>query len=161
MYDLIIIGGGIAGMSAAICASGRDMNFIVIERDKLGGKVGRVSTLVNFAGVGFNESGREFIKRVEEQLQEENVQVVYEEVQEVSLMSNPKIIRTDKNTYEAKTVILANGTNPNTGRFKGEKELMGKGVYFDPQEYGKTCEGKPVIVLGGSEYAIKEALHLA
>lgn len=161
MYDLIIIGGGIAGMSAAICASGRGMNFIVIERDRLGGKVGRVSTLVNYAGAGFNESGREFIKRVKNQMEEEDVKVIYEEVQEVSLMSNPKVIQTDKNTYEAKTVILANGTNPNTGRFKGEKEFLGKGVYFDSQEYATSCQDAPVVVLGGSNYTIKEAIYLS
>lgn len=161
MYDLIIIGGGIAGMSAAICASGRGMNFVVIEREKLGGKVGKVSTIVNFAGAGFNESGREFIKRVEKQMEEEHVNVLYEEVQEVNLMSEPKIVRTNKDTYEAKTVILANGTNPNAGRFKGEKEFRGKGVYFDPEKYAQEVKDKVVVVAGGSEYTVKEALELA
>lgn len=161
MYDLIIIGGGIAGMSAAICASGRGMNFVLIEREKLGGKVGKVSTIVNFAGAGFNESGREFIKRVEKQMEEEKVHVIYEEVQEVDLMADPKVIRTNQNTYEAKTVILANGTNPNPGRFKGEKEFNGKGVYFDPEKYAEEVRGKSVVVAGGSEYTVKEALDLA
>lgn len=161
MYDLIIIGAGPAGISAGIYAVSRGLRTLVIEKKKVGGIIGNVSTVTHYAAIVEGETGATFAKRMEEQALGAGVEIVYETVTEVSLRGGVKRITTDKNVYEAAKVILANGSTPRKLGAEGEERLSGKGIGLNAAKDGASYAGKNIYVVGGADGAVKEALYLS
>lgn len=161
MYDIIIIGAGPAGVSAAIYAVSRGKNTLVIEKDKVGGLIGRVSTVTHYAAIVEQETGQTFAARLKAQAISAGVQFSFEEVQSVKLGEEIKQIVTKEKHYEAKRVILANGTTPKKLDIPGEQELDGKGIGLNAARDAKQYIGKQVFVVGGADGAVKEALYLS
>lgn len=161
MYDVIIVGAGPAGISAGIYAVSRGLKTLILEKNKVGGIIGNVSTVTHYAAIVTNESGASFAKRMEEQALSAGVEIVYEAVTEAALSGEIKTIATDKNRYEAKKVILANGSTPRKLGIEGEERLAGKGIGLNAARDGAAYAGKNIYVVGGADGAVKEALYLS
>lgn len=162
MYDVAIIGGGPAGMSAAIYAARGGMKTIVIEKMSCGGQVLNTYEIDNYPGFSDNPSGEELAKRLQEHAKKFDVTFTMENVKEIeNAQYDIKIIHTRKNTYMTKSVIFATGATPKRLGAPGEGELTGAGV-----SYCATCDGaffkdKEVCVIGGGNTALEDALYLA
>lgn len=161
MYDIIIIGAGPAGISAGIYAVSRGMKTLIIEKDKVGGIIGRVSTVTHYAAIIENESGESFAKRMENQALSSGVKIIYDTVKEVSLSGPVKHVYTNTETYHAKRLILANGSTPRKLEIPGEKELAGRGIGLNASRDAEKYTGKNIYVIGGADGAVKEALYLS
>lgn len=158
MYDMIVIGGGPAGVAAAIYGKSRGKNVLVLEKNKVGGLIGSVSTVTHYPGIVEEETGATFAARLKKQAESSGIPFQYEEVTQVDLEKSPKTIQTNKNTYEAKTVVIANG---GSGRMLGIPGETLKGMRLNAPRDGEAYKGKNVYVIGGADGAVKEALYLS
>lgn len=161
MYDIVIIGAGPAGISAGIYAKSRGKKVLIIEKEKVGGLIGKVSTVTHYAGIVNGETGISFAERLKEQAEISGIEIVYEDVNNVDLKGDVKLVFTNNNLYKAKKIIIANGTRARKLGIEGELELAGKGIGLNAAKDGKDYIGKNVYVVGGADGAIKEALYLA
>ncbi len=161
MYDVIIIGTGPAGVSAAIYAKSRGLNLVVLEKNKVGGTIGDVSIVSHYTGLIENESSESFAGRMRQQLEEAKIEIRYEEVRDVTLKGNVKKVVTNKESYEAKAIIIANGTTPRKLNVRGETQLQGKGYGMNAARDKEKYRNKNAYVIGGADGAIKEALYLS
>jgi thioredoxin-disulfide reductase len=160
-YDLIIIGSGPAGVSAAIYAARQKLNLLVITKD-MGGQIGKKAVdIENYPG--FDKiSGPDLIKTFEEQLKTNNVQMVFDEVLSIEKIDKKFIIATEsKEKYESLAVIIATGSNPRPLGVEGEKEFIGKGVSYCALCDGPIFRDKTVAVVGGGNSAFETALFLS
>jgi len=160
IYDTIIIGGGPAGLSAGLYAARSRMDTLLIERAKFGGQAVTTDELENYPGSIEECTGSKLIERMRKQAEEFGTNFVKDEVIEVDFTGDIKVIKCKKETYEARTVIIATGAYPRLGGFKNELELRGKGV-----SYCATCDADfftelDVAVIGGGDSAITEAIYL-
>lgn len=158
MYDVIIIGAGPAGMASALYATRYKLNVLVIG-SVIGGTALEAYNVENYPGFK-SIPGFELMSRMEEQVNSLGVKIIPEEVTKIEKNTNFSVI-TEDNKYEAKSLILAMGTERRKLNVPGEKELLGKGV-----SYCATCDSaffkdKIVAVVGGSDAAAKSALLLA
>lgn len=161
MYDVVIIGAGPAGISAGIYGASRGKKVLVIEKDQTGGLIGKVSTVTHYAGVIPGETGATFAARLKQQAETAGVEILKAEMKKAELIGAKKEIFTDKGVFEAKKVILANGTSPRRLEIPGETELWGKGMGMNAAKDGESYRGKHIYVVGGADGAVKEALYLA
>lgn len=161
MYDFIIIGGGPAGISAAVYAVSRGLRVLVLEQEKIGGVIGKVSIVSHYTAIVEGETGETFVARMKKQALDAGVQISYETVVEVQLTGKTKIVKTNSDVYESHAVLLANGTTPRTLGIPGEDTLTGKGYALNAAKSAQAYAGKHVYVVGGADGAIKEALYLS
>ncbi len=161
IYDILIIGAGPAGISAGIYAVSRGKRTLLLEKEAVGGVIGKVSTVTHYSALLPNETGSSFAERMKEQALHAGVEIRYENVTKAELNGAIKKIYTEKGHYEAKKVILANGTTPRKLHIPGEAELAGRGIGMNAAKYGKNYIGKNIYVVGGADGAVKEALYLA
>lgn len=161
MYDILIIGAGPAGISAGIYAVSRGKKTLIIERDQVGGIIGKVSTVTHYSAIMENETGATFAKRMKQQALGAGVEIVRENVIKTELTGQVKTIITENGTYQAKKVILANGSTPRKLGIPGEEELSGKGMRMNAAKDGASYACKNIYVVGGADGAVKEALYLA
>lgn len=160
MYDLIIIGGGPAGLTAGIYAVRYGLDTVVLEKDVLPGQIAATDIIENYTGFTAI-SGPELMQRFKEHAETVGVKIESAEVSSIMSEDGKKIVITDSGTLESKAVIIATGANPKKLGISGEKEFMGKGV-----SYCATCDapfykGKTVMVIGGGESALTDALILS
>jgi thioredoxin reductase (NADPH) len=160
-YDLIVIGAGPAGISASLYAVSRGLHVMELEKEKVGGIIGKVSTVTHYSAILPGETGETFAKRLEEQALAAGVTLRYENVVGVELSGDVKQVTTGRQTYEADAVILANGSTPNKLGIPGEAELTGRGFGMNAAQDGGRYRGKDIYVVGGADGAIKEAVYLA
>lgn len=160
MYDLIIIGGGPAGITAGIYAARKKLNTLLISQDFVG-QTGNALGIENYTG--FKEiRGLELIKKFKEHLEKFEISIgEYEEVKELKKRNNFFEVTTDRRKYSAKTVIIASGRNPKLLGVPGEKELLGNGVSYCVTCDEITFEGKIAAVVGGGYAGLEAALELA
>lgn len=161
MYDIIIIGAGPAGISAGIYAVSRGQKTLILEKNEVGGLIGKVSTVTHYASVTAGETGHSFAQKLRQQAENAGVEIVKAEVTGVELAGEIKQVRTAQGTFRARKVILANGTSPRKLGIPGEKELAGKGMAMNAAKDGAAYQGKHIYVVGGADGAVKEALYLA
>lgn len=161
MYDIIIIGGGPAGVSAGIYAASRGKKTLLIEKKRIGGIIGNVSTVTHYTAIMQPETGESFATRMWNQIKNCGVEIINEEVVSTSLKGDVKSVTTDKSTYSAKKVIIAAGSTPRKLDIEGEKSLDGKYIYLNAAKDGERFKGKNIYVVGGADGAIKEALYLS
>ena len=160
IYDLIIIGGGSAGITAGIYAARQKMKTLLLTKSFGGQMVHKSVEIENYPG--FDKiSSFELIQRFENQLRSKNVEIVTDRVLSVDKGEYFKISTESNKNYESKTVIIATGSEPRRLNIKGEKEFLGKGV-----SYCATCDGpffsnKRVVIIGGGEAGLETAMFLS
>ena len=155
-YDVIVIGGGPAGISASIYAVSRGKKTVVFEKKAVGGTVGKVSTVTHYSGIVEKETGSSFAARLKAQAEGAGVEIRMEEVTSVSLEGEVKKVVTASGVYEGKTVIIASGCVSRTLGIPGES-LKSANAAQD----ALSCQGRDVYVVGGADGAVKEALYLS
>jgi len=164
MYDVIIVGGGPAGLSAGIYSSRLGKKTLILEKLTPGGQITLSSEIENYPGVCEVKSGLELMSCWPEQAKKFGCEIKSEEVIEIKHIENDKfrfLVKTHKNEYKAKALIVATGSTPKKAGFEGEIEYTGKGV-----SYCAVCDGffykdKIVAVIGGGDTALEEALYLS
>jgi len=159
--DLLIIGGGPAGLAAAIYAGRADLKTVLLERMSLGGQVALTMDIANYPGFPENIDGPTLADRMRQQAERFGVEVRTAQAQALRRDGDRFEVQVRGDTLRAKTVILATGADPRKLGVPGEDELRGRGV-----SYCGTCDapffrGKRVVVVGGGDSALKEALYIA
>lgn len=161
IYDVIIIGGGPAGLAAGLYAGRARLDTLIIEKAREGGQIVNTSEIVNYPGsMVEDESGQSLINRMVEQAKMFGAVTVYDTVEDVKLEGDVKEVKGMSDTYKAKTVILANGAKPALIGCPGEAEFTGRGVSFCATCDGAFFEGLEVFVVGGGDAAVEEAIFL-
>jgi len=159
-YDVVIIGGGPAGLTAGLYASRASLNSLLIEKGLVGGQVANAEWVENYPGFPEGISGVELGQFMHQQATKYGLKTLLAEVTGLELQGEQKVIRTTEGDFIAKAVIIAGGSERQKLGVSGEEEFTGKGV-----SYCATCDAaffreQPVAVVGGGDAAITEALHL-
>lgn len=161
MYDIIIIGSGPAGLSAAIYAQRACLDTIVIEKNGIsGGQVLNTWEVDNYPGFP-GVTGFELSRQFREHANKLGARVVQDEVVQVELSGKVKKVVCEEETYEARCVILASGAHHRTLEVPGEEELRGAGVSYCATCDGAFFRGRTVAVVGGGDAALEDAIFLA
>ncbi len=160
MYDLIIIGAGPGGLSAGLYASRMGLNTLILEKLSPGGQIVKSSEIENYPGICEVKNGMEFMECWPKQTTKFGAKIVLEEVIEIK-KEKEFIIKTNKNIYTSKAVILATGATPKKAGFKNEEEYIGKGVSYCAVCDGYFYKNMKVAVVGGGDSALEEALYLS
>jgi len=160
-YEVVIIGGGPAALSAAIYAARGELRTLALERGVLGGQVALTDVIDNYPGFPKGVSGAELVERMAGQARRFGAEIRTEEVTSLEVKGDMKVSVTRNGRYESAVVILAMGADPRHLNVPGEEELRGRGV-----SYCGTCDApffreKRVVVVGGGDTALKEALFIA
>ncbi|MCD8390685.1 MAG: thioredoxin-disulfide reductase [Firmicutes bacterium] len=162
MYDIIIIGGGAAGMSAAIYASRGGMKTLVIEKIAYGGQALKTPEIDNYPGFYGAPSGEELSAAMKKHAEKFGAEFTSENVKSVEVgAGGVKIVKTRKNEYTARVIIFACGAKPKTLGVDGEERFTGAGVSYCAFCDGAFFKGKDVVVIGGGNTAFEDALYLA
>lgn len=159
LYDLIVVGAGPAGLTAAIYMSRARYKTLVLEKADIGGQITITSEVVNYPGIKKTD-GKELTAFMAEQAKSFGAEIKSDEVVELVLDGDIKKVITKNTTYEALTVIIATGANPRQLGFEGESKFKGRGV-----AYCATCDGefftdKDIFVVGGGFAACEEGMFL-
>ncbi len=159
MYDLIIIGAGPAGITASVYAARKKMDFLVITKD-IGGQAALSGDVENYTGYQFI-TGPELAAKFEEHMRKFNIETKEAEgIVEVRKVNGSVSVKTNKGTYEAKSVIIASGKRSRELNVPGEKEFKNKGLTYCATCDGPLFSGKDVAVIGGGNSALDAALQL-
>ncbi len=161
LYDLIIIGGGPGGLSAALYASRAKLKTLVLDKSRTAGSLAYASLIENYPGLEKPLTGPELLDRFRKQAESFGAEYKEEQVVGLSLMSDIKEVFTMEATYHGKTVIIATGSMGRKASIKGEEKFLGRGVSYCAICDAAFFKGKTVCVLGDSEEAAKEAGVLA
>lgn len=162
IYDAIIIGGGAAGMSAAIYASRGGMKTLVLEKLSCGGQAVKTYEVDNYPGFYNNPSGVELSSAIETHAKKFGAEFVSENVKSITDADKDiKTVNTRRNSYKTKAIILALGASPKKLGTDGEEEFSGLGVSYCATCDGAFFKGKDVVVIGGGNTALEDALYLA
>jgi thioredoxin reductase (NADPH) len=159
IYDVVIIGGGPAGLSAAIYALRARLSIVLIEKMAVGGQIALTDNIENYPGFP-SLSGVELMQKFEEHAKGLGLQIIYDEIKDITDDGEYKTLRGVNENYQAKTVIITVGASPKRLNIPGEREFTGRGV-----SYCATCDGpffkdQDIAVVGGGDAALKEANYL-
>lgn len=158
--DIVIIGGGVAGLSAGLYASRSGMDSVVIDAGG-GGQVLEIYNLENYPGIFPAENGTELIENLTKQAESFGVKIIYSEVLSIDKKENLFFVKTDKTEFVAKSVIYATGAAHSKLGIPGEEQLAGSGVSYCAVCDGPFFKNRRVVVVGGGDSACSEALYLA
>ena len=160
IYDMIIIGGGPGGYTAALYAARAGMDAVVLEMLSAGGQMALTHQIDNYPGfVGVD--GFDLADKMQQGAESFGAKSEYAEVYSVDLKAEPKIINTSEGTFYGKTVVLATGANPRELGLENEKSLVGRGVSYCASCDGMFFKGKTVVIVGGGNTAAAEAITLS
>ncbi|MBQ2931858.1 MAG: thioredoxin-disulfide reductase [Clostridia bacterium] len=159
MYDIIIIGGGPAGLTAALYALRAEKSVLVLEKMGLGGQIALTDRVENFPGIA-EISGFDFAEALSGQVKSLGGEIKYENVVEIR-PGKEKIVVTPKNEYTAKSVIIATGVKNRLIGAEGEEKLIGRGISYCAVCDGSFYRGKTVAVIGGGNTALQDAEYLS
>ena len=159
-YDVVIIGGGPAGASAAIYTARADLRTLVIDKGLTAGALGITAKISNYPGVPGPVSGAELTETMRQQAESFGATFITDKVVDVDLMSEPKMVIAGTDIFQTKAIIMATGSMGRTSVVEGEEAYLGRGV-----SYCATCDGaffrdQPVAVVGNNDEALEEALFL-
>jgi thioredoxin reductase (NADPH) len=159
--EVIIIGGGPAGLTAAIYVKRANKDVILLEPNLAGGQLTWSSIIENYPGFEFGITGMELAEHMKKQVEAIGVEIIPSRVREINPQSSKYSIKTDKDAYQAEAIIIATGALPKKLNIPGESDYLAKGV-----SYCATCDAplfknKIVAVIGGGDVALEEALYLS
>ena len=159
LYDVIIIGGGPAGLTAALYLARAKYRTLVLEKEKFGGQITITHEVVNYPGV-FRTSGEELTKTMRRQASVFGAEFMLAEVEGLDLDGDIKTVKTSRGDLKAFGVLLATGAHPRMVGFRGEEEFRGRGVAYCATCDGEFFTGREVFVVGGGFAAAEEAVFL-
>jgi thioredoxin reductase (NADPH) len=159
-YQLIIIGGGPAGLSAGLYASRSKLDTLLIEKAGLGGQILNAEMVENYPGFPQGVSGSELGALIAQQATKYGLPTVFAEVQGIEIQGEEKIVATSEGQYRAKAVIIAAGSEHSKLAVPGEEEFLGKGVSYCAMCDGAFFRDQVVAVVGGGNVALNDALFL-
>ena len=161
IYDMIIIGGGPAGYTAALYAARAGLDTLVVERMSVGGQMALTDVIDNYPGFDDGVDGFALGMKMQAGAERFGAETLYASVTEVALKGTPKRVVTDAGELFAKTVVVATGANPRNLGIVGEDELVGRGLHYCAHCDGRFYKGKTVAVVGGGNSAVSDALYLS
>jgi len=158
-YDVIVVGGGPAGLTAALYLARARYRVLVVEKTGFGGQITITHEVVNYPGV-FNTSGYDLTETMRKQAESFGAEFLLAEVESLDMDGDIKTVRTSRGELYAFGVLLATGAHPRTVGFKGEEEYKGRGVAYCATCDGQFFTGKDVFVIGGGYAAAEEGVFL-
>lgn len=159
-YDLIIIGGGPAGLAAGIYGGRAKLNTLIIEKGSVGGRAFTTREIVNYPGYP-DTTGPELTGIMREHAEKFGATIAKERIKEIELAGDMKTIRTRKNVYQAPAVVIATGTEARVLGIPGEKEFTGDGVAYCATCDAEFFQDQHVVVVGSGDQAIEEGMFIA
>lgn len=159
LYDVVIIGGGPAGLTAAIYLTRAKYRVLVLEKEQFGGQIVITHEVVNYPGVG-TCSGKSLTDTMYQQAEYFGAEFLVAEAKELQLDGDIKVVRTNRGDYRCLGVLLATGAHPRMVGFRGEEEYKGRGVAYCATCDGEFFTGKQVFVVGGGFAAAEESVFL-
>lgn len=161
MYDMVIIGGGPAGYTAALYAARAGFDTLVIERMSAGGQMALTGEIDNYPGFDEGIDGFVLGMKMQKGAERFGARTEYAEVTSVDLSGQVKALETTNGTFYAKTIVIATGANPRQLGVPMEQEMTGKGVHYCAHCDGRFYKEKIVVVIGGGNSAAADALYLS
>ena len=160
-YDMIIIGGGPGGYTAALYAARAGLKVVLLEKLSAGGQMALTTQIDNYPGFPDGIDGFQLGEQMQQQAERFGAQTVLAEVTAVNLKGAEKEIITSEGTFFGKTVVIATGADPKALGLPEEKALVGRGVNYCAACDGMRYRGKTVVVIGGGNTAVADALQLS
>ena len=161
IYDMIIIGGGPGGYTAALYAVRAGLSALVLEKLSAGGQMAQTHQIDNYPGFPEGIDGFERADRMQEQAHRFGAETEYADVEKLDLRADPKVIETSEGTFLGRTVVYAAGAGPKVLGLSNEASLVGRGVAYCAACDGMFYKGKTVAVVGGGNSAAADALLLS
>lgn len=161
IYDVIVIGGGPGGYTAALYAARAGLSVLVLEKLSAGGQMALTSQIDNYPGFEDGIDGFVLGEKMQQQAERFGAQTELANVLAVQLEGQVKTVETSEGMFHGKTVVIATGANPRELGLPGEKDLVGKGVNYCAACDGMFYKGKTVVVVGGGNSAAADALLLS
>ena len=161
IYDMIIVGGGPGGYTAALYAARAGLNVMLIERLSAGGQMNLTGQIDNYPGFPEGVDGFQLSYNMQQQAERFGAKTKYAEVLKLELEGEEKTVITNEGEYLAKTVVISTGANPRPLGVAREHEMIGRGVGYCAHCDGGFYRGKTVAVVGGGNSAAAEALYLS
>lgn len=161
VYDMVIVGGGPAGYTAALYGARAGLDTVVLEKLSAGGQMALTHQIDNYPGFEEGIDGFTLAEKMQRQAERFGAKTEYAEVNAMDLAADPKRIETSEGEYLARTVVLATGANPRKLGIEKEEELTGRGVAYCAACDGMFYKGKTVVVVGGGNSAAADALLLS
>ena len=161
IYDMVIIGGGPGGYTAALYAARAGLSVVVLEKLSAGGQMALTSQIDNYPGFPQGVDGFQLGMSMQEGAERFGAKTEYAQVTAVDLQSQPKVIETSEGTFYGRTVVLATGANPRPLGVENEQTLIGRGINYCAHCDGMFYKGKTVVVVGGGNTAAADALYLS
>ena len=159
-YDTIVIGAGVAGMTAAIYLKRANTNVLLLEKEMPGGQINKTTEIENYPG--FTKiNGTDLALSIYEQVKQNNIDYKYGNVIDIILKRNKKIVKTNKEEFECKNIILATGRVPKKLGLENEEKLVGRGISYCAICDGMFFKDKTVAIIGGGNSALQAALYLS
>ena len=160
-YDVVVIGGGPAGLTAAMYTARAQLSTLLLEAEMLGGNTAIAGMIDNYPGFPLGVSGSELISDFQRQAERFGVEIRYEEAVALESSGVKKTVHTVNAAYECRTVIIAAGAKRRQLNVPGEADFLGRGVSYCATCDGPFFKGANIAVVGGGDSAVKEALYLA
>ena len=161
IYDVLIIGGGPGGYTAALYAARAGLSTVVVEKLSAGGQMALTTQIDNYPGIPQTIDGFTLGMQMQEGAERFGAETVLAEVRSVELASAPKVVRTSEGEYLARSVIIATGANARPLGLQKEQEMVGRGVNYCAACDGMFYRGKTVVVVGGGNSAAADAMLLS
>ena len=161
IYDMIIIGGGPAGYTAALYAARAGLDTVLIERISVGGQMTLTGDIDNYPGFNEGIDGFTLGMKMQQGAERFGAKTEYDEVTDIDLNNEIKRVTTMSGQFLGKTVVIATGASPRELGIDGESELIGRGVHYCAHCDGRFYKDKTVIVVGGGNSAVADALYLS
>ncbi len=160
-YDIVVIGGGPGGYTAALYGARAGFRVAVLERLSAGGQMALTHQIDNYPGFPEGVDGYSLAEKMQSQAHRFGAETLYGEVREADLLSQPKVLKTHRDTFTCDAVVIATGANPRPLGLPEEKELVNRGVAYCAACDGMFYRGKTVVVVGGGDTAAADALLLS
>lgn len=161
VYDMLVVGGGPGGYTAALYAARSGLDTVVLEKLSAGGQMALTEQIDNYPGFENGIDGFSLAEKMQKQAERFGARSEYAEVLRMDLTAVPKLVETSEGIFRGKTVVLATGAEPRTLGVAGESELVGRGVAYCAACDGMFYRGKTVVVVGGGNSAAADALLLS
>ncbi len=161
VYDMIVVGGGPGGYTAALYAARAGLDTLVLEKLSAGGQMALTEVIDNYPGYEEGIDGFTLGEKMQQQAQRFGAKTGYAQVERADLTASPKVLHTSEGDFYARTVVLATGADPRQLGLENETALTGRGVAYCAACDGMRYKGKTVAVVGGGNSAVEDALLLS